>query len=806
MIIMKFYKHSLLLFFLILLIGSTVIYASDLEDNNCIDTQTIASDDMPNTQEPLTNNQKDIKTDSKTIVLDSTNFNNYVTDKQFNENVSDGDTIDIQGKLDGSKFSLDITKPVNIISSNNAYINFHTGEFVEYGENERGILRILPTGAGTNITGITLHNTRLSIENSRDIIINNISCLDENAAIGQNVGAVSIREGSENITITNSYFKTLDNGGHSNVVFAVAYNCLFENNTVEGYCNGTSIGIGNLLYLTTYNVDTTNIIPHNVNITIRNNIIRSYNVPKNLNICWGLVLEGYGHLIENNTISHSNLAVTGQYSDPEYGTETEIGHVIFRNNNILRGDTGLPFKGEIYNNNFANDYTTTVGKSIVYNNTFKNVIISSNTTFENNTAEHAKLYGDNILINNNIITTANNDYTIDMGSDAGENITITNNKLASYLARGSDSINGTAILENNNPTNLYVIINDTNYEQFLQMNNNNMGYYLKDIIKDNDWICFDFSEIDKGNQITLGTADMNESGTLYNLTIFNTTNDIITDLYVGGNITILNSKLISCIYGFNSFNYNRPFDLTLINSTIGSIYQYFVQFGAFHINENLHKDETSIILNNQDNSALDTYVDNVFYVNRSTDWIMNGINPTTGNLSSNVNESAILLVGKYTPKSETDSVAEITIDKPVNLTGFNNQGFINTNINFVSGSAGSNISNIYINGSITTRSSSINIDNCTITNGINFNSPWNNVTNSVLYNTVKTANARQCNIINNTIICEENNTLNIDFMSLNVVVTNNTLIKDNLYGKDSANAQRAIWTGNYPLYPVDIQS
>ena len=168
-------------------------------------------------------------------------------------------------------------------------------------------------------------------------------------------------------------------------------------------------------------------------------------------------------------------------------------------------------------------------------------------------------------------------------------------------------------------------------------------------------------------------------------------------------------------------------------------------------------------------------------------------------------ESALLLVNKYTPNSETDSVAEITIDKPVNIIGFKNQGYINTNINFVSGSSGSNISNIYINGSITTRSSSINIDNCTVVNGVNVNSPWSNITNSLLYNTIKTNNARQCNFINNTIITTENYTINNHVMSLNSVSTNNTLIKGNLYGEDSALKNRLIWTGNYPLYPVDIQ-
>ena len=384
----------LLFIFSFLLIFSSVCSASD-DLNQGITSHLSSTND--NFVDDLDNqNVKGAEKISKTIHLDSTNFDEYVADGKLNENISEGDTIDIQGKLDGSRFALEVNKPVNIISStNDAYIDFHTISTDSFGGYKNGIFQVTKQGNGTNITGITFHNTRVSIENTSNVYINNISLINEHAKIGGGVGAMTIREGSENITITNSYFKTWDNTGHSNVVFAAAYNCLFENNTVDGYSTGNGDVIGNLFYLTTYNVKYATPCT-NINITIRNNIIRSKNI--NSAICYGLCLEGKGHVIENNYID-TVYPVMAQYADSSYSMETNIDRIIFRNNVIVRGNPQLVFPGTVVNNTFGEKATLNQVKA--YNNTFNNVTINNYCTFENNFAKDLTITGNNNTLSNN---------------------------------------------------------------------------------------------------------------------------------------------------------------------------------------------------------------------------------------------------------------------------------------------------------------------------------------------------------------------------------------------------------------------
>ena len=75
--------------------------------------------------------KSNIKSDSKTIILNTSNFAEYVTNRQFNENVAEGDVIDIQGELIGSQYAITVNKAVNVTSTtNNAFLNFDDQSFV----------------------------------------------------------------------------------------------------------------------------------------------------------------------------------------------------------------------------------------------------------------------------------------------------------------------------------------------------------------------------------------------------------------------------------------------------------------------------------------------------------------------------------------------------------------------------------------------------------------------------------------------------------------------------------------------------
>ncbi|MDO5826515.1 MAG: hypothetical protein Q4Q22_09045, partial [Methanosphaera sp.] len=731
----------------------TLTSLNAVEDNDC--TIEKSSDNQNIEIEKSNQNMKtdkEVKTSSKTIVLNSTNFNNYVTDKQFNENVSDGDTIDIQGKLDGSKFSLDIAKPVNIISSNNAYINLHTGEYLNYGESERGILRILSTGAGTNITGIQLHNTRLSIENTHDVTINNISCIDENAAIGQNVGAVSIREGSENITITNSYFKTLDNGGHSNVVFAVAYNCLFENNTIEGYCNGHTIGIGNLLYLTTFNVDTTNIIPHNVNITIRNNIIKSYNVSTDLNICWALVLEGYGHVIENNIINHSNVAVTGQYSDPEYGSETELGEMRFTNNTIYGGTSGLAFPGIVANNTFYD--TAGISKAECSNNRFTDVNIGSNIYFHDNTANHLKIIEDNNTVDNNTFFT-DKEYAITI---LGENNTVSNNSIGSINGRGEAAINNTTNYINiNNDKPAIFVITGENKDAYVEPITNPRGIITGYSLKDNKFIDNDSLILN----VTVADISPNRISDPYNYygditlnllnssgIVFNVTNTRVINSQVAAyvNIEAYNSFISGCgnvIYSENSYIYDKGIcpnenQVLLYNKNIRTL-----------ANENIQENQELIIIK-QYNTPLNITIP----VNITGKYQETNISTFTNNVTFNEGSQNTNVTNCSFAPAKSIRTIEINTDE----LSFSNCLFLNSTV-IINGN-NINFTNCTFDKELTLNdTSSINIINCTFNTQNTPITVYNSARITIENNTINTTSP-------NTLIFDEDSDKTIFFNRL----------------------------------------
>ena len=305
-----------------------------LEEND-IETDMVYSGENPQTISTLENktntktiNKKNLiskKTDEQSpsiITLTTENFSTYVTDGRFNEKVNEGDVIDFNGLFDGTKYSLTIDKPLNLTSlNNNAYLIFHSN--ANGGGNGFNIIK---GGSGSNVTNIIFHNTHVRTEEAANITFNNIS-LTCDTGIGYGVGAISIRS-SDNVNITNSYFKSKINGGHSTVVYSTSNNCLFENNTILGEGN-----VGNLFYITTYGGS-----GFSYNITIRNNYIDNTKA-YNQSICQAMVISGAGHLIENNTIVANEWALGIQYYDPDFGEEGNPGEgtSIVKDNLILQG-------------------------------------------------------------------------------------------------------------------------------------------------------------------------------------------------------------------------------------------------------------------------------------------------------------------------------------------------------------------------------------------------------------------------------------------------------------------------------------
>jgi len=387
--------------------------------------------------------------------------------------VKKGDTLDFQGEIKLNGKSLTINKPVNIISStNDAYIELNTtGLSLSSGENPGKSFNILYDGSNTNVTGIYFHNTQIWLYNTHNVTLNNISGVVEDQKIGSGIGQTTIRANSTNITVKNSYFYTRNNGGSSTLVLAWADNSTIENCTIVGEGN-----VGNLLYLTTYNVNIASGITPNSNNRILNNTIKGPETAAA--ICWGIVLSGTNNIVDGNTIYYSGTGITGQWGSGVSGVINDEQSLIdiynntVSNNKLYNGSTIL--QGNIIYNNYLDKGSIAVNNAKAYNNTAAGltigtgeIIVTNNrilgetivqriyqnreyALIENNTLENITLQSNNVKFNNNTIGAITSG-SADLSNDvAVSNITFTNNNISSNIFMGQHSKN--LLFDNNNIT------------------------------------------------------------------------------------------------------------------------------------------------------------------------------------------------------------------------------------------------------------------------------------------------------------------------------------------------------------------
>ena len=358
--------------------------------------------------------ENNLKSSNQVITLNATNFDTYVTNHEFNDNVHDGDVIDIDGKFDGGRFSLNVNKAVNITSlKGNSYLEI--GSFI-----------VTSSGSNSNISNLNFANTFIAVHGAQNVIVNNIT--SDNGAIMQR-GQFSLGKRSNNVTVTNSYFKSWWNGGISCVVLAGCTNCLIENNTIEG--EGI---VGNLFSLNMASADAvpTNIhtplgdICYHVNITIRNNVINAIGCESD--ICYGLYIEGMNILVENNTVIHRGYAVESYYGSAYNATflNNYIPYGSFRPpvksqltliNNTLNnvgwlpfGESGFPRDALIINNTI--NHLNTFTNSTVENNNIGSINIKDNNTVINNRIGVVTIEGDNVLFDGNIVDSIDYNYSV----------------------------------------------------------------------------------------------------------------------------------------------------------------------------------------------------------------------------------------------------------------------------------------------------------------------------------------------------------------------------------------------------------
>ena len=373
------------------------------------------------------------------------------------EFIEDGTTLDFQGSIinpdQENKVYFDVSKPVNIITTTgDAYIDLNTTAGSLLGENPGNRFTVSYGGSWSNITGINFHNTQLWVFNTHHVVLDRISNVIEDQRVGSGVGATSIRANSTWVTVKNSYFYTRNNGGSSSLVIAWADYCTFDNNTivVEG-------NVGNMIYLTTYNVDIPSGVLANVYNNITNNRILAHDKTPAA-ICWGLVISGAHNYVADNYIDYGGVGINQQWGQGDFINNTYTG-------NVLVGASANFLPTSIVYNNTIGGTASTGANTVFFNNTVgKALTVGADAEAYDNTAGGLTLSGAGSYVHDNVINGAttisqaniiveNNtflgDNTIKFSAANTKNVTFANNSVVGNIEFGNKNAKGNIITGNN---------------------------------------------------------------------------------------------------------------------------------------------------------------------------------------------------------------------------------------------------------------------------------------------------------------------------------------------------------------------
>ena len=409
--------------------------ASDNSDVKSLKTETKIVKKIDNTKiiNEKSKETKTIKTTSTNtqVNINNTNFDDYFSNEGFIGGIDNGYTLNFITDVSRNNKTYVLDKQVTINgAAHTLTLNTTSGSY--YG-NETGSAFIIDHGAsGTQLSNLNFYNTQVFVRNTTDVTVSNVNVTVENQRIGQGVGVFSIRDNASYVTVENSNFKTTNNNGSSTLVLAGASYCNINNNTITGTGN-----VGNLLYLTTYNV--AGVAEDDIELNSYNNITNNVlNGPSTTSlICYGITLTGHDNLIANNNVNVAGQGITTQwgYTDPAAPQN---------------GNNSDRYKGNYYINNTVNR-----GAS------FK---ATNNSTVENNTCSGTVISGVNSTLKNNAFTGV---VTLQSGSNATENTITTLKALGNNTIIGNNitllNITGSNVaMINNTGDSLYVISGLTN--------------------------------------------------------------------------------------------------------------------------------------------------------------------------------------------------------------------------------------------------------------------------------------------------------------------------------------------------------
>ncbi|WP_302852798.1 beta strand repeat-containing protein, partial [Methanosphaera stadtmanae] len=442
------------------------------------------------TKKTIKSNMKNTKKTNSEITVNNDNFDTYFTSNGFTDEVQTGSKINFGTNITRNNHSYVLNKQVTIDGKGNTLsLNTISGSY--YG-NETGSAFIIDHGAsGTQLSNLNFYNTQVFVRNTTDVTVSNVNVTVENQRIGQGVGVFSIRDNASYVTVENSNFKTTNNNGSSTLVLAGASYCNINNNTITGTGD-----VGNLLYLTTYNV--AGVAEDDIELNSYNNITNNVlNGPSTTSIiCYGITLTGHDNLIANNIVNVAGQGITTQwgYTDPAAPQN---------------GNNSDRYKGNYYINNTVNrgaSFKATNNSTVEYNNITGVVSLGVNTTATNNIFGATTLGNNNIIENNTVnglVTVSGSNITINHNTIKANinikkttytNVSITNNVIYGVISNNVTvyEYNNTLIPPtNNNKKSLKsmnkIIISASNYLDYFEYDPED-GLYWNYGLPENTWI------------------------------------------------------------------------------------------------------------------------------------------------------------------------------------------------------------------------------------------------------------------------------------------------------------------------------
>ena len=467
--------------------------ASDNSDVKSLKTETKIVKKIDNTKiiNEKSKETKTIKTTSTNtqVNINNTNFDDYFSNEGFIGGIDNGYTLNFITDVSRNNKTYVLDKQVTINgAAHTLTLNTTSGSY--YG-NETGGAFIIDHGAsGTQLSNLNFYNTQVFVRNTTDVTVSNVNVTVENQRIGQGVGVFSIRDNASYVTVENSNFKTTNNNGSSTLVLAWANNCTLINNTITGTGD-----VGNLIYLTTYNVQGQSYtdITLNRGNRIINNTVRG---PATSGICYGITLSGGDNFVENNTIYYQGQGITTQWMSTS-SIDWTIGDNYdrytgntYKNNKLYNGSSFTASLNSTIENNTCSGTVISGVNSTLKNNAFTGVVsLQSGSNATENTITTLKALGNNTIIGNNITLLNITGSNVAMINNTGNTLYVISG-LTNITSCNDDFI----IVENNSSITPCNHIHDTNIRKSKSLKREDIEWFEITITKDNysDYVLYDY--------------------------------------------------------------------------------------------------------------------------------------------------------------------------------------------------------------------------------------------------------------------------------------------------------------------------